>query len=132
GFDGAAVQLHQALHERQANSQTPERLTAAVLELREHVKDPVERIRGNADPVILYRNDDAGTCRADSDTDAARPRGVLAGVVQQIAEYLHEPRGIRIQVDGRFGQREVDTVPAPFRELGACLDRLAQHVAQTD
>ena len=73
-----------------------------------------------------------GICRTDADADAARPRGVLARVVQQITEHLHEPDGIGVEVHGRVGQQQVDGVAATVRELGARLDGLVQHVGKVD
>ena len=56
-FDAAAVHADEALHQRQSDAESALRSPRRAIDLHEHVEDLRERVRRNADAVVLHADD---------------------------------------------------------------------------
>ena len=105
-FDGAAVHLHQRLHQRQADAQPVARALQRRIDLREHVEDARQFVGRDADAVVPHSDHGLPAFLLDGQPDVPAPVGELAGVVQQVADHLRQPRRVGVEIDGLRRQRD--------------------------
>ena len=122
------MQCDQLLDERQADAKAALRSLLRRLNLGEHVVDTGQHLGRNADTVVLYGHDHfVAFALHGRQSDVTSRVGVLAGVVQQVAEYLGEPPLIAVYVNRVGWQRHDDFVLQAFRQWTAGLDGVLQH-----
>ena len=126
--------LDQAAHERQADAESALRSPRRSIDLHEHVEHLRQRVRRDADAVVLDADHRLAVLAARADRDAAAVIGVLRGVVEQVGEDLRQPHRIAadeqrlgVEIDGQLVAQVVEHRPAGFDrgfDDGAEIERL--------
>ena len=106
----AAMQLRQALHQRQAKPRSAGLAVEAVVDLAEGLEDAGQLFGGNAGAVVIDAEfHAAGAADAAGDGDMAAGRGELGGIGNQVQQHLleralvgHQQRQFRRHGDGEF------------------------------
>src|SRR5436190_2221369 len=132
GLDCAAVELDEASGQRQADAQAAERAVAARQELREHIEDPRQHLRRNADAGVGDRNLGGGSRFAGPDRDPAAEPGVLHGVVQDVRDRLADPRRIGVRPERMIGQIDRDRLRPRIDERSRRFDGAVHDAPQVD
>ena len=88
GRHAPLVQLDQALHQREADAETALRAVEAALALHEELEDARQELGLDAAAVVLDGNRRQALARGRGQADAARLRGVFAGIVQEVGNGL--------------------------------------------
>ncbi|HBJ87525.1 MAG TPA: hypothetical protein DDZ88_27440 [Verrucomicrobiales bacterium] len=91
--------------------------------LHEQIEDARQQLGGDADAVVTHGDDDLGrfgVCGAPgAERDVGALAAVFAGVAEEIAQDLLQPRGVGIQKHRFRRQRHRELLTA-LRDLGAC------------
>ena len=124
GRDCSPVHLDQPLHQREADTQAPRlRLPA----LGEHIEDARQHLGWDADAGVPHRHDGFVSSSLPDQPDAAAPRGVLGGVVQEIRHRLGQPRQVGVEADRVLRNGDNEFLAAALEQRAAGLDRGPQH-----
>ena len=99
GLDVAAVHFHQLPYERQPDAQPALRFFQRPVDLREHVENGGQCLRGDADAGIADGHGNLPFAAGRGQPDVPAALHVLGGVVQQIGKDLREAHGIGIEID---------------------------------
>ena len=129
----AAVQLHQAAHQTQADAQAALRPLQRTVFLREQVEDVRQHFGVDAGTVVLHAHEDAilvPAFRREDDLPAVR--GVLGGVVEQVGENLRQPRRIGVHINGFRRELHRQRVPGLVDERAADFHGALHDLVQTD
>ena len=135
GLDAAAVQLDQALDQRQPDAESALRRLGRSAHLHEHVEDRLQHVRRQGPcPCRAPRPRRCRSrCARDSLHLAARRR-VLGRVVQQVGEHLREAHGVAAHHERFVGAVRRDSVwPRPLRPAAGSvrsrrsITRIEQH-----
>ncbi len=102
------MQIDEVMHERQADTETAVRPRAAAVRLPEALEDVRQRSGWNALPRVAHHDLDVEVAAAELELHHAAGGRELHGVLQQVADDLAQPLGIRHH-DGevRRAHREV-------------------------
>src|SRR5690606_33182652 len=90
GAHGAAVQAHEALHEREPETETTRAAPTLRDAPRERLEDARSELGGDSRAVVRDVHSDASTGARGPYGDVPTPESVLRRVRQQIREYLRE------------------------------------------
>src|SRR4051812_9033931 len=106
--DTAAMQVHQALGESEADAEPSLATLDGRTQLREHLEDLRLVFRRYADAVVAYPEFHHIVLPLYAELDAALRFGVFRGIRQQVRDHLRESHGIRLddQVPLRHVHRE--------------------------
>ena len=121
--DGAAVQLDQPPHQRQADAQAALRAFHVAPDLGEHLEHRRQRRGRNSDPGVADGNRHLVALAPCRQCDAAARWRVLGCIVQQVADHLRHPGQIDFEQQHFVGQVDLELVPAGFDQRHAGLDR---------
>ena len=105
------MKLHEPLHEGEADAEPARIALLRVIEPREDLEDAVEAVRWDARAGIRHDDDCVIAFAPRGNRDPAARVGVLARVVEQIAEHLRNPRRIDVDPEGRLRQRDAQLLP---------------------
>src|SRR5262245_55746126 len=97
--DAAAVHLDEPLDEMQSDPESGMRSIERTIDLREHLEDAGAFVDRNADARVADDHHGIVAVTLDDNGDASPGFGVLARIVEQVAEHLTEASGIGIQRD---------------------------------
>jgi len=106
GLDGSPMQFDEPLHHRQSDAETSLRTLGTTAHLYEKPKDAFELVGWDSNPRVSDAYDRLpclATCR---EPDPPTRLSVLAGILQEVAEHLRQPRGVRVEVNGLGWHRD--------------------------
>ena len=95
---------HELPHDAEADPEAPTRRSRRLIELREHVEDARQGIGRDADAVVRHADDDRAALRPGVEAKVAPFFGVLDRIVEEVGQYLGEPREVRLQEHRLFGE----------------------------
>src|SRR5579864_710688 len=99
-LDGTPVQLHEVLHERQADARSAVRWGGPASDLREQIIDVRQHLLGGTDTAIPHAHDDFLVVALNTEPDP--PTGTwrkFGSIVEQVGEDLHETRWVGLQLN---------------------------------
>ena len=102
------MHLHDSLDDRQADAEAATRAPAGAIGLAEHVEDTRQHFRMDAHAAVPDAHHGVAALASDRDRDRLVRLAVLGAVVQEVGEYLGQPRAIGVDEHGagRLVQRE--------------------------
>ena len=123
GFDRAAVQCYQSLHQRQPY---PEATLGAIdrrIQLREHLEQFRHGVGRKAYAGIDHRQRKAALRKAGNQPDVPGWIGIFRGIGEQVRQCLGQPQRIDHQLHRFSRQHDVDAVPLGVDQRPRGLDR---------
>ncbi len=126
----ATVQLRQPAHQRQADAESTVGPVDRRFHLREHLEDAFHLAGFQANPGVTDLHLRAVAEHAGAQLDAAVGFGILGRVVEQVGEYLRQPRLVGDERHGLLGQVHHQRVSALFDQRTRGLDGAFHDLAQ--
>lgn len=84
-------------------------------------------MRWNSDAIVAYADNNPVKFLSRSDSDGAACRSIFGGIVEEVDEYLRQPRDIDVYVE-RFRRQVQDQIVSFVFDQGPThLERVAQH-----
>jgi hypothetical protein len=123
------VLLDDPLHDRETDAEPTARAIERAIALREHVEDAPRELARDARAVVAYANEGATAAARRGDVDVTAGIRVAGGVVEEVRDGLHEPRGIAVDGD-RVGRLYGHGVAALGDEPLHGVDGALQDVAE--
>src|SRR4030095_5274921 len=128
--DGAAVQLAQAADQGEAETETAARPRARGVTLSEAVEDVRQELRRDADAGVAHHDLHVRIHPLQLDLHAARLRGELHRVAQEVPHYLAQPVRIAAYRAARRGQHRLQLDALRLRGGADGVHALADHRPQ--
>ena len=122
----------QASHQRQADAEPALRAPRRSIDLHEHVEHLRQRVRGDADAVVLHADHRVAILAAGADRDAPAVVGVLRGVVEEVGEHLGEAHRIAADADRLGIEIDDQLVPQVVEHRPARFDRRLDDARQVE
>src|SRR5438093_8223418 len=125
-LDRAAMQSQQTLNDRQADSQSTFRPIEQPIALHEEIEHSCFELVRQTDTAVMHAHDGLVAFAADAKPDMATVRSVLRGIVEDVLEYLCQPRQIGLDaqwpVGGCLIQDDLEGVLARVDQRSTRLD----------
>jgi hypothetical protein len=127
--DAAAVQLYQAAHDAQAETQAALGAIDAARLLHEHVEDLRQHLLGDAHARVAHAHHYFALLARRGDVDASSWLRVLGGVGQEIRERLRQPGRVALHREARAREPHLELLGPRLEEWAGDLHRLGDHLA---
>src|SRR5690606_10905051 len=131
-LDGAAVQFHDRVRERETDAQPSGSIAGCIFHLGKHFKNARELLPRHPDAVISYIDDGLPTFMPDRDPHLATRRRELAGIVQQVGYYLGHAYGVGVNQYRSLGKVPNQVEPLLLAHGAAIDEYLADDVRNID
>src|SRR6185369_15789527 len=118
------MQLDDALHERQPDSQTALGALERLIRLREQIKHPGQKVRRNTYAVVAHAQLDTAASCLSTHVDVPSLGSVFGSVVENIGEHLDEACQVSEDADRLFWHRDGETVTSGIDRWTTRLDGL--------
>ena len=132
GAHAAAVHLDDLPHQREPDAEPAVGAVEGAVDLGEEVEDVAQHLRRNADPVVAHRDHRLVLLGMELEPDAPAFRGVLGGVVEEVADHLGQAGGVALHLERARRQRHHQLLAARVDQRPRGLDRARDHRGEVD
>ena len=115
-LDAAAVQLHQAAHQREADAEPSLRAVRLLIALHEQLEHRSQTLGRNPPPVVADADDHLAGLPPAVDRDMPARFGVLRRVVKEVRDHLSQAHQVAIDVEGSYRHVHRKMVLSGFEE----------------
>src|SRR6185312_1384237 len=130
GVDRTAMHHHDRSDERETNSQAAAHLRRLRSHLAEHLKYPLERVWGNADPIVGDTYHGMIAVAVDGDADVAPRVSVFDAVVDQVCKDLMKPIAVTVYHEAPRLHVHPERVVALLDQRPTGLDCAGEHISE--
>ena len=130
--DLAAMQFHQILDQGEADTETALGSVKRAFALAEQVEHPGQQFLRHAQAIVPHHNLQPALARIGIQGDVAAALGVLGGVIQQIDQYLKQPRGVSLQRNRLGRDLRKELMPHGLHQRVGGFDGMSNQYLQVD
>ena len=130
--NASTMQLHESLHEGEPDTETPLAAVDGRLDLREHLENRGQFLRGDSESCVAHRDDQVAVLLICTETDSPTGIRVFRGICQQIRDDLRDPQGIYDDRYGSFRHFDAQGMAARVNERSRGFDRRIDHCGKLD
>ena len=126
------MHVDQAPHEGQSDSQSSLGPVERAIDLCEHLEDPGQHVRRDADAVVAHPHDHRVSLPLGREPDLPAALGVLGRIIEQVQKDLGQPNEVGIERHRLVRQVDDQLVAVLVDHGPACFDGALEHLGQID